>query len=515
MTLRPIRHALLSAHDKAGLVELARSLVAHGAELVSTGGTARTLREAGLPVIEVSEVTGAPEMLDGRVKTLHPAIHGGILARRDDPRHMTTLDEMLIPPIDLVVVNLYPFEAAVARGADVADCVEQIDVGGPAMVRAAAKNHAAVAVLTDPADYAGLIERLAAGGTDEPYRRQLAARAFARTAAYDAAIAAWLSAQAGERFPDRLVAIGRLKQRLRYGENPHQHAAFYATDPSVPGLATAAVVQGKELSYNNLADADAALALAAELDRPGVAIIKHANPCGAAVGRDLAEAYAQALVCDPTSAFGGIVACNRPIDGDAARAITQLFTEVVVAPGADEAARAAFAAKPNLRLLLLDDMPDPRRPGRELRTVAGGLLAQDRDAPALDPSELRTVTRRPPSEAELADLLFAWTVVRHVRSNAIVLARDGATVGIGAGQMSRVDSVELAVRKAAANTGSRPSVLASDAFFPFPDGLEAAAAAGVTAVIQPGGSVRDEAVIDAADRAGMAMAFTGRRHFRH
>src|SRR3954452_8172888 len=515
MTLRPIRRALLSAHDKTGLVELARSLAAHGAELVSTGGTARTLREAGLPVTEVSEVTGAPEMLDGRVKTLHPAIHGGILARRDDPGHMAILDEMLIPPIDIVVVNLYPLDDAVARGADVADCVEQIDVGGPAMISAGAKNHAAVAILTDPGDYAGLIERLAAGGTDEPYRRQLAARAFARTAAYDAAIAAWLSAQTGENFPDRLVAGGRVKQRLRYREEPHQQPAFYAPDPPVPGLATAAVVQGKELSYNNLADADAALALAAELDRPGVAIIKHANPCGAAVGRDLAEAYAQALACDPTSAFGGIVACNRPIDGEAARAVTQLFTEVVVAPGADEAARAAFAAKPNLRLLLLEDMPDPRRPGRELRTVAGGLLAQDRDAPALDPSELRTVTRRPPSEAELADLLFALTVVRHVRSNAIVLARDGATVGIGAGQMSRVDSVELAVRKAAANAGSHRSVLASDAFFPSPDGLEAAAAAGVTAVIQPGGSVRDEAVTEAADRAGIAMAFTGRRHFRH
>ncbi len=517
-SVRPIHRALLSTHDKAGLPELGRGLAARGVELVSTGGTARALRDAGLAVVEVAEVTGAPEMLGGRVKTLHPAVHAGLLARRNEPGDMATLEALGIPPIDLLVANLYPFEATLASGAGFAACVEEIDVGGPAMIRAAAKNHAAVAVLTDPADYGDLLERLAAdGGTGEPYRRGLAAKAFARTAAYDAAIAAWLAAEAGgDPFPERLTLSGVLRQRLRYGENPHQAAAFYVTDPAAPGLGTARQAQGKELSYNNLADADAALTLVAEFGEPAVAIVKHANPCGAAVGRNLADAYAKALACDPVSAFGGIVACNRPLDGAAAAAVARVFTEVVVAPDTDEAARAVFAAKPNLRLLLIDRVPEPTAPGRDARTLLGGLLVQDRDAAALEPAELRVVTERHPNEAELRDLLFAWSVAKHVRSNAIVLARDGATVGIGAGQMSRVDAVELAARKAGRHAGSRPScVVASDAFFPFPDGLEAAIAAGATAAVQPGGSVRDAEVVAAANRAGVAMVLTGRRHFRH
>lgn len=513
MTLRPIRRALLSVHDKAGLADLATALAAHKVELVSTGGTARALREAGLAVTEVGEVTGAPEMLGGRVKTLHPAIHGGILARRDHPDDIATLEQHLIPAIDLVVVNLYPFEAALARGAAPEQCVEEIDIGGVALIRAAAKNHAAVAVLTDPADYPALAEHLGAG-TDEPFRRRLAAKAFARTAAYDAAIAAWLAGETGERFPDRLTLAGTLRQRLRYGENPHQAAAFYATQPP-RGVAAATLLQGRELSFNNLADADAALALVAELAEPAIAIIKHANPCGVAVGATAAEAHARALACDPVSAYGGIVACNRPLDGAAAEAITGLFTELVIAPGADEAARAVLAQRPNLRLLVLDRMPDPLTPALDLRTIAGGFLVQERDTTTLDERDLRCVTTREPSAAELRDLLFAWTVVKHVRSNAIVLARDGATVGIGAGQMSRVDAVELAVRKARAHAGPDRSVLASDAFFPFPDGLEAGIAAGITAAIQPGGSLRDGQVIETADAAGIAMLLTGQRHFRH
>ena len=513
-SVRPIRRALLSAHDKTGLPELGRGLADRGVELVSTGGTARALRDAGLAVVDVAAITGAPEMLGGRVKTLHPAIHGGLLARRNEPGDMAALAALGIGPIDLLVASLYPFEATLASGAGFEACVEQIDVGGPAMIRAAAKNHAAVAVLTDPAEYGELLGRLVAdGGTDEPYRRRQAAKAFARTAAYDAAIAAWLAAETGaDVFPERLTLSGQLRQRLRYGENPHQAAAFYVTDPAA-GLGAARQAQGKELSYNNLADADAALALVAEFHEPAVAIVKHANPCGVAIGRHLAGAHAKALACDPVSAFGGIVACNRPLDGAAAEAVARVFTEVVIAPGVDEAAQAVFAAKPNLRLLLLDRMP--KAAGREARTLLGGLLIQDRDTVALDPTELKVVTERAPSEGELRDLLFAWSVVKHVKSNAIVLARDGATVGIGAGQMSRVDAVELAARKAERHAGSRPCVVASDAFFPVPDGLEAAIAVGATAAIQPGGSVRDAEVIAAADRAGVAMVLTGRRHFRH
>jgi phosphoribosylaminoimidazolecarboxamide formyltransferase/IMP cyclohydrolase len=516
MPLRPIRRALLSVHDKTGLVSLAQQLARRNVELLSTGGTARVLREAGVHVVEVSAVTGAPEILDGRVKTLHPSVHGGILARRDVPEHMATLAQHEIPPVDLVVVNLYPFEATLAAGADFAACVEQIDVGGPAMIRAAAKNHDGVAVVVDPADYPALLAELEAhDGTEGAFRRRLAAKAFARTAAYDAAIAAWLARGLGEEFPDRVVLAGTRRQLLRYGENPHQRAAFYVTGARPVGLAAADQLQGKELSFNNLNDTDAALALVAELDEPAVAIVKHANPCGVAIGGSALEAYRKALACDPLSAFGGIVACNRPLDGPTAMEMTRIFTEVVIAPGVDDEARAAFAGKANLRLLCLDELPDPVTAGHDVKWLMGGFLAQDRDVAKLQPTQLHVATHRAPSDDELADLLFAWKVVKHVKSNAIVLVRDGATVGIGMGQTSRVDAVHLAVRRAGEHAGSRPCVVASDAFFPFPDGLMAAIEAGATAAIQPGGSLRDHEVIEAADKAGIAMLFTGIRHFRH
>ncbi len=516
MPVRPLRRALLSVHDKTGLVAFAQRLVAHGVELLSTGGTARTLREAGIAVQDVSAATGAPEILDGRVKTLHPGVHGGILARRDLPEHMATLEAHGLPPIDLVVVNLYPFEATLASGAEFAACIEQIDVGGPAMIRAAAKNHDGVAVVVEPADYASLLAELEAkGGTDGALRRRLAAKAFARTAAYDAAIAAWFAREIGDEFPERVVLAGTRRQLLRYGENPHQRAAFYATGTVPSGLAAATQLQGKELSFNNLNDTDAALALVAEFDAPAVAIIKHANPCGVAVGEELLDAYRKALACDPLSAFGGIVACNRPLDGAAAAEMARIFTEVVIAPGVDDAAKAAFAPKANLRLLSLPALPDPITVGHDIKWLAGGFLAQDRDTARVAAAQLQVVSRRAPTDAELADLLFAWRVVKHVKSNAIVLVRDGATVGIGMGQTSRVDAVDLAARRAAAHAGSRPCVVASDAFFPFADGLLAAIEAGATAAIHPGGSVRDAEVIEAADKAGIAMVLTGIRHFRH
>lgn len=516
MPVRPLRRALLSVHDKTGLVAFAQRLVAHGVELLSTGGTARTLREAGIAVQDVSAATGAPEILDGRVKTLHPGVHGGILARRDLPEHMATLEAHGLPPIDLVVVNLYPFEATLASGAEFAACIEQIDVGGPAMIRAAAKNHDGVAVVVEPADYASLLAELEAkGGTDGALRRRLAAKAFARTAAYDAAIAAWFAREIGDEFPERVVLAGTRRQLLRYGENPHQRAAFYATGTVPSGLAAATQLQGKELSFNNLNDTDAALALVAEFDAPAVAIIKHANPCGVAVGEELLDAYRKALACDPLSAFGGIVACNRPLDGAAAAEMARIFTEVVIAPGVDDAAKAAFAPKANLRLLSLPALPDPITVGHDIKWLAGGFLAQDRDTARVAAAQLQVVSRRAPTDAELADLLFAWRVVKHVKSNAIVLVRDGATVGIGMGQTSRVDAVDLAARRAAAHAGSRPCVVASDAFFPFADGLLAAIEAGATAAIHPGGSVRDAEVIEAADKAEIAMVLTGIRHFRH
>ena len=519
----PIRRALISVSDKAELVPLARALARNGVEILSTGGSGGVLRDADVAVIDVSAHTGFPEILDGRVKTLVPQIHGGILGRRDRPEHLAQMRQHGIEPIDLVVVNLYPFEATVARGAGEAECVENIDIGGPALLRAAAKNHDFVAVLTEPGQYEGVLDEIAAhGGTSLATRRRLAGVAYARTAAYDAAIAAWFAERGGERFPEHMTVAGTLRQTLRYGENPHQQAAFYV-NASRPGVATATQVQGKALSYNTLNDTDAAFECAAEFDAPTVAIIKHANPCGVASAASLAEAWEAAMRCDPTSAFGGIVALNRTLDAAAAERIAAIFTEAIIAPDADEAARVILARKKNLRLLLTGGLPDPAAPGLVVRSVAGGFLAQTRDNGRIGPGELRTVTRRAPTEAELADLLFAFRVCKHVKSNAIVYAKHGATVGIGAGQMSRVDSARIAAWKGAeaARAAGLPrpltegSVVASDAFFPFADGLQAAVSAGATAVIQPGGSIRDAEVIAAADKAGVAMVFTGMRHFRH
>ena len=524
-----IRRALLSVSDKTGLVELGRDLAARGVELVSTGGTAKALRDAGLAVKDISELTGFPEMMDGRVKTLHPKVHGGLLAVRDNPEHAAAMEAHAIGAIDLVVVNLYPFEATVARGAERDEVIENIDIGGPSMVRSSAKNHAFVAIVTDPADYAGLLGELEAnqGGTTLAFRKLLAARAFAATAAYDAMISQWFAfADQQQAFPEMLAITARRKEELRYGENPHQRAALYIPKgPHGQGIAQARQLQGKELSYNNYNDADAALELCAEFrgQDPAVVIVKHANPCGVAQGKSLLEAWQGALQCDDVSAFGGIVAVNVPLDGPTAEAICEIFTEVVVAPAADEAAIAAFSRKKNLRLLLTGDLPDPRRGGLQVKPITGGLLVQIRDNGAISAADLKVVTRRAPSEQELKDCLFAWTVARHVKSNAIVYAKDGITAGIGAGQMNRRDSSRIAAMKAAEAaekfgwSASRAvgSAVASDAFFPFADGLLAAAEAGATAVIQPGGSMRDEEVIKAADEAGLAMVFTGMRHFRH
>jgi phosphoribosylaminoimidazolecarboxamide formyltransferase / IMP cyclohydrolase len=524
--LVPVGRALISVSDKTGLLDLCRALAAQGVELISTGGTAGGLRAAGLAVRDVSEVTGFPEMMDGRVKTLHPNVHGGLLALRDDDEHLVAMAAHGIEPIDLLVVNLYPFEQTVARGASHADCIENIDIGGPAMIRAAAKNHRFVNVVVDPQDYPALLAELAAhdGATSLSFRQKMALTAFSRTAAYDAAVSGWMAGQLKDSAPRRRTFAGTLAQGLRYGENPHQSAAFYTDGSARPGVATARQWQGKELSYNNINDTDAAFELVAEFDAgPACAIIKHANPCGVALGSTLAEAYLRAYDCDRTSAFGGIVALNRPLDAATAEEIVGIFTEVVIAPGADEAARAVFAAKKNLRLLTTDSLPDPKARGTLFRQVAGGFLVQDRDAARLAPSDLRVVTRRHPTEAEMDDLLFAWTVAKHVKSNAIVYVKGRATVGIGAGQMSRIDSTRIAARKAQdmAETLGLPrpmtegSVVASDAFFPFADGLVAAAEAGARAIIQPGGSMRDDEVIAAADDAGLAMVFTGQRHFRH
>ncbi|WP_336485478.1 bifunctional phosphoribosylaminoimidazolecarboxamide formyltransferase/IMP cyclohydrolase [Methylobacterium nigriterrae] len=525
-----VSRALLSVSDKTGLVDFARALSARGVDLVSTGGTHRTLSEAGLPVTEVADLTGFPEMMDGRVKTLHPAVHGGLLAIRDNPEHQAALAAHGIGAIDLLVVNLYPFEATIAAGRPYRDCVENIDVGGPAMIRAAAKNHADVAVVTDVSDYAGLLAEIEAqdGLLCGETRRRLAQKAFARTAAYDAAIANWLSGELGETGAPPFRAFGgSLAQGLRYGENPHQAAAFYRAPGIVrAGVASARQLQGKELSYNNFNDTDAAYECVAEFDASrtaAVAIIKHANPCGVAEGASLVEAYERALACDPVSAFGGIVALNRPLDAEAAAKIVEIFTEVIIAPDASEEAVAIVAAKKNLRLLLAGGLPDPRAPGETVRSLSGGLLVQGRDNAVVDDMPLTVVTRRAPSEREYADLRFAYRVAKHVKSNAIVYAKDGATVGIGAGQMSRVDSSRIAAWKAGEGAGrlglaeslAKGAVVASDAFFPFADGLLAAAEAGATAVIQPGGSMRDDAVIRAADEAGLAMVFTGHRHFRH
>ena len=528
MTSAPrIRRALISVSDKAGLVPFARALSEMGVDLVSTGGTSAALRDAGLKVMDVADLTGFPEMLDGRVKTLHPAVHGGLLAIRGNADHDAQVAEHGIAPIDLLVVNLYPFEATVAKGADYDACIENIDIGGPALIRGAAKNHAGVTVVVEPADYESVLEamRVHDGATTLELRKRLAAKAYARTAAYDAAISGWFAATLGEETPTWRTFGGKLKFPLRYGENPHQRAAFYASGDARPGVATAVQHQGKELSYNNLNDTDAAFELVAEFerDKPAVAIIKHANPCGVAMGDSLKDAYLKALRCDSVSAFGGIIAVNQTIDGAAAEEITKIFTEVVIAPNATDEAKAIFAGKKNLRLLTTGGLPDPRVPGLVVRSLAGGLLVQSRDNGAVTASDLKVVTKRKPTEQELADLLFAFKVAKHVKSNAIVYAKEGATVGIGAGQMSRVDSARIAALKAADAAAAlgieqpltRGSVVASDAFFPFADGLLAAAEAGATAVIQPGGSMRDEDVIAAADEKGLAMVLTGMRHFRH
>jgi phosphoribosylaminoimidazolecarboxamide formyltransferase / IMP cyclohydrolase len=526
--LRRVRRALISVSDKSDLVEFARALTEAGIELISTGGTRKALADAYLAVLDVSELTGFPEMMDGRVKTLHPKVHGGLLAVRENEDHAAAMRSHGIRPIDLLVVSLYPFEATVAKGADFATCIENIDIGGPAMIRAAAKNHADVAVVVDPSDYAVVLAELRqhGGATTLALRRKLAAKAYARTAVYDAAIADWFADQLSDPAPAFRAVGGHLLEPLRYGENPHQSAAFYRTSELRAGVATARQVQGKKLSYNNINDTDAAYECVAEFDPRRTAacvIVKHANPCGAAEGASLIDAYRKALACDPVSAFGGIVAVNRKLDAEAAQAITDIFTEVIIAPDASEDAIAIVGAKKNLRLLLAGGLPDPRARGMLVKSVAGGLLVQSRDDAVVDDMTLKVVTKRAPTNAELTDLAFAFRIAKHVKSNTIVYAKDCATVGIGAGQMSRIDSARIAAHKAedaAAAAGlsgplTKGSVVASDAFFPFPDGLLVAIEAGATAVIQPGGSVRDDEVIKAADDRGVAMVFTGTRHFRH
>jgi len=526
--LRRVTRALLSVSDKTGLVDFARELARLGIELISTGGTRIALAAAGIAVRDVGDLTDFPEMMDGRVKTLHPKVHGGLLAIRENPAHEAAMLAHGIKAIDLLVVNLYPFEATLAQGAPFAECIENIDIGGPAMIRAAAKNHADVAVIVEPQDYAALLAELKAheGATTHLLRQKLAQKAYARTAAYDAAISNWLAAEIGEAAPAFRAFGGALAESLRYGENPHQTAAFYRSAQNRLGVATARQLQGKQLSYNNMNDTDAAFELVAEFDphkSAAVAIIKHANPCGVAQGADLREAYERALRCDPVSAFGGIVALNRRLDADAAAEIVKIFTEVIIAPEADDEAIALIAAKKNLRLLVTGGLPDPRTVDLTFRALAGGFLVQSRDNAVVDEMQLTIVTKRAPSDSELRDLKFAFRVAKHVKSNAIVYAKDEATVGIGAGQMSRVDSSKIAAAKAAeaakaaglSESLAKGSVVASDAFFPFADGLLAAAEAGATAVIQPGGSVRDAEVIAAADAAGLAMVLTGIRHFRH
>ncbi len=511
-----ITRALLSVSDKSGLFELATALNALGVELVSTGGTAAVLKTAGLPVKDVSALTGFPEIMDGRVKTLHPKVHGGLLNVRGNAEHQKAKHENDISDIDLLVVNLYPFEETVARKADFDETIENIDVGGPAMIRAAAKNHDRVAVLVDPSDYKLVIAELQATKTTSlALRKKLAAKAFARTAAYDTAIASWFNQQNGELTPDYFTVGGKLLQSLRYGENPHQVAALYKTSDKRSGIADAQQVQGKELSYNNINDADSALEALREFDQPACVIVKHANPCGVATGTSMLEAYAKALACDTTSAFGGIIAFNRTLDGATAIEISKLFTEVIIAPDADENALRILAQKKNLRLLLLKDIKAKIASAMTVKTISGALLVQSADTVSFDESALRVVSKRQPTAQEMNDLRFAFRVAKHVKSNAIVFVKNGATTGIGAGQMSRIDSTRIAVRKSADASGVSGSVLASDAFFPFADGIEAAALAGATAIIQPGGSLKDDEVIKAADTAGLAMVFTGIRHFKH
>ena len=522
-----VKRALLSVSDKTGIIDFAKALHAHGVELVSTGGTCKSILDAGIPVKDISEVTEFPEIMDGRVKTLHPRVHGGLLGARSVDAHASAMKEHGIPEIDLLVVNLYPFEDTIKKGADYATTVENIDIGGPAMIRAAAKNHAFVTTLVDPCDYDEILALLK-DNNGIPYeaRKKFAAKAYARTAAYDAAISGWFAAELAIESPTYRAFGGELSEVMRYGENPHQKAGFYKTASTRPGVATAVQIQGKQLSYNNINDTDAAYELVSEFDPAkgaAVAIIKHANPCGVATGTSLKDAYEKALACDPVSAFGGIVALNGTLDEDAAAEITKIFTEVIIAPDATEGAKALVAKKKNLRLLLAGSLADPREEGVMVKSVSGGLLVQNRDNGNVDDLDLKVATKRQPSEQEMADLKFAFRVCKHVKSNAIIYVKDGATVGIGAGQMSRVDSARIAARKAEdaaeaagnAEPLTKGCVVASDAFFPFADGLLAAAEAGATAVIQPGGSMRDQDVIDAADEAGLAMVMTGMRHFRH
>jgi phosphoribosylaminoimidazolecarboxamide formyltransferase / IMP cyclohydrolase len=532
MTLRPIRRALLSVYDKTGLIDFANGLARHGVVLISTGGSAKALRDAGLTVADISEITGFPEMMDGRVKTLHPKVHGGLLALRDKDDHAAAMRAHGIEGIDLLISNLYPFEETVAKGASFADTIEQIDIGGPAMTRSAAKNHDWVTIVTDPQDYARVLAEMDAnnGAVSGPLRKTLAQAAFARTAAYDAAVSNWFAEQLvkdGETDPPRSRSFaGTLRQALRYGENPHQQASFYITGEKRPGVATAVQLQGRELSYNNINDTDAAYELVAEFDpkvSAACAIIKHANPCGVALSKTLAQAYRDALACDPVSAYGGVLAFNRTLDGETAEEIARLFTEVIVAPDADGDARRILSARRNLRLLTAGGLPDPLRAGLTFRSVSGGMLVQTRDNGRIGAAQLKIVTKRAPSKAEVADLLLAFTIAKHVKSNAVVYVKDAITAAIGAGQMSRVDSARIAAIKARdaakaagwAEPRTVGSAAASEAFFPFPDGLLAVAEAGATAVIQPGGSIGDAAVIEAADEAGIAMVFTGMRHFRH
>jgi phosphoribosylaminoimidazolecarboxamide formyltransferase/IMP cyclohydrolase len=518
-----IRRALISVSDKTGLVEFGKFLSDNGVEILSTGGSAKALSDAGIPVIEVSEHTGFPEIMDGRVKTLHPTIHGGLLAVRGNAEHEAAMEKHNIALIDLLAVNLYPFEETVAGGGEFIDCIENIDIGGPALIRAAAKNHAFVTVVVNPDDYTQVMDEMieGEGATSDETRKQLAATAYARTGSYDAAISSWFGGQLGDTLPERIALGGLRKQTMRYGENPHQEAAFYTNGENRPGVATAKQLQGKELSFNNLNDTDAAFELIAEFEGTACAIIKHANPCGVAYGATMADAYNKALACDVESAFGGIVALNRALDAETAELIADLFAEVVIAPEIDEAARDILARKKNLRILTTGGMPDPTATGMTVRSLSGGYLLQSRDNQVL--KDMKVVTKRQPTKQETADLKFAFTVSKHVKSNAIIYARNGATVGVGAGQMSRVNSSRIAAWKAtdaakvAGDTESWAigSVVASDAFFPFADGLLAAAEAGATAIIQPGGSMRDDEVIAAADDANLAMIMTGMRHFRH
>ncbi len=523
-----IRTALLSVSDKSGIVELAAALNAMGVRLLSTGGTHKAIAAAGLPVTDVSDVTGFPEIMDGRVKTLHPNVHGGLLAIRDDAEHAEAMRKHGIEAIDLSVINLYPFEEVRAAGGDYPTTVENIDIGGPAMIRASAKNHAYVTVLTDPSDYPALLDALKADDCQTTYalRQQFAAKAFARTAAYDAVISNWFAEALSIDMPQYRSIGGSLKEAMRYGENPHQSAGFYVTGDQRPGVATATLLQGKQLSYNNINDTDAAFELVAEFpaeNGPACAIIKHANPCGVATGPSLVEAYKRALACDSTSAFGGIIALNQMLDAATAEEIVKLFTEVIIAPSVTDEARAIIAAKPNLRLLTTGALPDPRARGIVAKTVSGGLLVQSRDNVMVEDLELKVVTKRAPTPTELEDMKFAFKIAKHVKSNAVIYAKDGQTAGIGAGQMSRVDSARIAALKAEdaakalglAEPLTRGSAVASEAFYPFADGLLAAIAAGATAVIQPGGSMRDAEVIAAADEHNVAMVFTGIRHFRH